>query len=312
MILLLTSALAHHGTAVTQVAPRVAPVSVQQDGDGDRLELDVGLSHLGFGRVLRGRERFDGVGVRARVTALAARARVRVTTGTSIDLRFPVAAVVLEDEASGRKSSFGVSDVSIGFGQQIGEVGIRGGLTLPTGRYDATSAAQWTDLTSVDGELLLTTTDTRSSLGAGALSFDALVHGGTDVGALRLLAYGASGTPLTETPDGVQWGTTVNVGAGLQARRGAVDARVDLDARHHFADRLWGLDEDTGAWRWMTFGRRTRVGMSGEVGVRVGDSSRCAGRMSLPIVQSVDGVQLVETVFLSVACQRTSAIGEAR
>ncbi|MCA9566337.1 MAG: hypothetical protein KC656_00780, partial [Myxococcales bacterium] len=122
MIALLATALAHHGTATTQVAPTVGGSAAGQEAS-----VSLGVSSLGFLRTYRGSQRAPDVG-RVGVHLATLQTRVPLGRGWSLGASVPVGLIATTGAVRG-----GLGDASASLGR-AGER-LAGALTLsaPTG-----------------------------------------------------------------------------------------------------------------------------------------------------------------------------------
>lgn len=308
------AAAAHHETGVTRVEgpmpgdPGVAAVDI----DAPRVELDFGVDLARFGKVLRGGERLAGTAGQVALTTAAPSAAVWIDDATRFSLDLPFGAVSRRGP-DGWETHLGAGDLSIGAlrrhsvgaGDRPASIYGEARITLPTGAYARHASVTADDVTGgPNGELLLTTYDTRASLGAGATR--AAVRGGlaAPIGARLSALVGAGAlTPLHATPDGVRWGTDLVATAGgqLTSARGLTVGRLEVDARHHTPDGTTLAEAgETASGR--RVGARTAIGASIAAMHRLGERTSCVALIRAPVWQRVQGVQLAETWSGTVRC----------
>lgn len=310
MILLLATAAAHHGTAVNQVGPGTTPLGPTV-GDGARVQLGVDLWTDGFTRTLRGSQPTEE-DVSVWVQQLAVQGSLHLENGLDLGLRLPVG-LALTDTGEDRSSTVGPGDLAL-LGGWIGErLGLHGFVTLPTGAYQQDGQLSWTDLAGADGQLRLTTYDTRASLGLGSFSLGGRGDARVPLGAGQLAFTAGIAVPVGSTPDGITWGSTLDGSAALHSTdRARWGGSVRVGLRQHLADRRLALDEDLGQLAQQRSGRRTElaVGLGGRV--QVAEGLRCDLGLELPVWQHVQGVQLVQTVGGRLGCRTARSLRRTR
>lgn len=296
MLTLVSIALAHHDTAVSQVgtAPTLPTPGFTQDR-GPRLEFAVASSVASYTRTLRGSKALRGYANAVTQSSLTPVARMLLPSGTGFELAVPLAVVGTKSPLQDTELRGGMGDLSVAVSQRLGGFVSRVGLQAPTGPYDPEPVVSVLDLTSGDGRL--TTYDVRTGLGSGAWT----AQGGL-AGSWNRERFGIDGTldgwvPFTKTPDAIRWGPTLGATLGTTF---AVHRRLRLglgaDARHHLPDRWIAADEDTGLPTEAQAGRRSAIGASLQALATLGRAQVLGLQVHAPLWQHVQGVQLTERI----------------
>jgi len=296
-------AFAHHGTGTTQVsAPSLPPPLVEDASEG--VAAQVGLRY-DLARIDR-RIQDDQIDPADEPVSLH---RATLTGGLawpgqrSVALSMPLGAVQRVDGTQA-----GPGDLSLWVGQGLGQTvrfRVEGGLTAPTGRYDRDAALSGVDMQGLDdGQFLIATYDTRTSLGAGSWSAQARSVLQVPVGPVGLRGYGTVSQPLNRTPDGYRWGRDGTVGATVTSPAlGPLTAELGADRRWHQTDRFAFVDTDTGEPIERPVGRRVGTGLSAAVGLQVSARARCRIDGYRLVGQEADGIQLIGSGGLGAGCQ---------
>lgn len=315
-------AAAHHETGVTRVEgplpgdPGVTTTTI----DAPRLELGLGVDAARFGKVLRGQERLADTSGQVALTTAAPTAAVWVDDATRLAVELPFGAVSRR-AAEGWEAHLGLGDLSVGGlrrarlgeGDRPAKIFVEARLILPTGQYARHASVTTDDVAGgADGALVLTTWDTRASLGAGATRAAARAGLAQPLGdRFTATAAFAAATPLHATPDGVRWGSDLVASAGARAT-GAEHrtfASIEADLRHHTPDGTTVPEAgEVGSGR--RVGARSAFGASVGAMRRISDRTSCFAQVRAPLWQRVQGVQLAETWSGTVRC--TTAWGLRR
>jgi len=308
-------ARAHHGGPVSRVGAPSAPLGARLHGvtPAPRVDLGIGYGATYFDRTYEGDSPYAlGSLGSVLVHVVSLDGGVTLGSGTTLSATLPAGVVESDAPDGARRSESGLGDLSFRVSQDLAALWdpsddrsvaleLRVGAVAPTGRYDRTAALTVLGLQAGPGGALSPTTyDARASLGAGAwsLSGGARVVGRVAPG-LGLEAGVGVVAPVEDTPDDIRWGAdlTAHVGATLDLAGGALAVSLGADARAHAADEIPFVD---GAVH--EAGARTELGLQLGVFARPVDTLSCGLRAHVPVYQRVDGVQLVETVSVSLAC----------
>lgn len=303
MILLAAVAHAHHPTAVTQVDTKAATASQGDLVDGASISGSVGYQHAAYAGTKRGSKRWDSIG-QVHTDVLTARLAVQLEGGTGIALTMPAGNVRLSSDED-TKQRLGLGDLDLTVAQRLG--GLTGSISLgmPTGRYDTGAATLTaTDVSTEDGAIELVTWDTRVNLGSGALTTRIGIDGRWQKGRFAFHGGTSAWTPLTETTDGILWGSALSATAGSTATvvpdRWTVGLGMDVSHRTH--NKLDTINEETGVVTASALGARSGVGVSLRSAIDLGADTRCQVDVHVPLWQHVHGIQLTETLTAGAAC----------
>jgi len=302
--LLLSTALAHHGTAVSNVS--ASPTSNSRAIDFEiplpRITFDLGYEGLTFRTNRRGWKRYGVANTQIDIHTWTAGAGFRFNTDTGISFRLPVGftLVVLED---GNITRPGLGDLAISVDQRWKVWTFRLDAIAPTGRYEADVAQSVVDVDPNDPDFIVIY-DTRASLGAGSFALRGGVRGRWEDGIAAWRVGLFAHQPISRTPDDVWWGTTVGgtLGMDLNFFQKQLTIGIVLDGNFHAMDRLKAPDEDTGLITTYTFGSRGSFGANLAVGGRLGPGVVCGGTIRVPLAQWAYGVQLMDTLGGGVSC----------
>lgn len=312
-------ARAHHGSAVAQVQ-NTGPIDGSTRPASRPLPIprfEIGLTYEStlFDRVRSGdsdytRARLGSIWIHSAIIATAITLPSRTTLGATL----PTGISLVTPHEGARLSVAGLGDLQLIASQDLTPIfdpkikgpirlALRGGATLPTGRYEPEARLSLTTLVpSEGGSLRLMTYDTRASLGIGVPSLlaglEVVISPAT---ALRLRAATVAMQPIGTTMDEIRWGPTVV--SELSIEGDIAPWRLTLVGgllhRHHGSDVVTVREEPM---------RRERVGgreeLAASLGVRlyVTDELTCTLRTQLPFYQHVGGVQLVETFSTQLGC----------
>lgn len=321
LLAIVGTAAAHHGTATTRVDSAAQATLASSSGvPAPRLELGIGLGARSFARTMAGTAPFAGdpLGTVA-VQQLTASLRYTLRTRTHLLVQVPIARIHTQSATGEPTSVAGLSDVSAAVGQDLWVWKgpetrtsprlvwrAQGGLSAPTGRYDAVSRFQITQVDDTgDGGLDIITYDTRATLGSGAWALSAATAlDWMPSDRVGLVVSAATSVPVTRAPDEVRWGSdleaTLGGRASLLANRLTVGGQ--LAARHHTRDEIDAIDEETGQTVRDRVGGRDQVSVGAAVQGRLSRALVCSAQVSAPVWQRAGGIQLMETWSTSASC----------
>lgn len=310
-----TVAAAHHETGVTRVDGLFSGglASLDLRVPAPRLELGIAFDEVRFGKVLRGRDRLTGVAVDGVIVrSVTPSAGVWVDEQTRFQVQVPTGAISRRTE--GRwETSPSVGDLELSALRRVEirpesdrplSLFIEGAVSLPTGSYAEHALVSVDDVgAGDDGSLVLTTFDTRASMGAGAPIASLRITARQPIGKVELIGGLSGGVPLWRTPDGIRWGPDMDLRTGAMAplREGSTFVRAEVDGRLHAPDGF-AVPEPGEEATGRRVGGRASIGLSGGVVQQIGQRAACALQARLPAWQKVQGVQLVETVAFSARC----------
>jgi hypothetical protein len=320
-------AWAHHDTAVGRVggAGPDGLVMDGRDGEAPRLELGMDLDVRRFARTLKGSDRFAGPElVAVDVVQGVLRPAVRLRSPTRLGIDLPVGVVRTTGDDRAPDLAPGMGDVRLWAAHRlvrrpVGDGGlsvwVQAGLWAPTGRYVREAAVSLVDVQPGEGGALdIVPYDTRASLGAGAWVPTLAADTRLQRGRLTLQAGLGAQLPVTDTPDDIRWGADLQ--ATLQASVGLAGERLRVGARlaglHHTADRLEHRDPDTGTVRPMAVGRRSALQVGLTAVGRLSEAVSCGVEGEVPVVQHVQGTQLVASLGATARCRVAWGLGAPR
>ncbi len=305
-LLLLGVALAHHGTGTTQVtAPSLPPPSADTASDDVQLEAGLRYDLARLDEQVQEHQRTKAESPVAMHRA-ALSGRVFLPGQRSVGLSAPIGVVAGDDG-----SVIGAGDLSLWFGQGVGDrvrLQVEGGITAPTGRYDADAALSAVDMQGQDdGSFLIATYDTRASLGAGSWSAQGRSVLQVAVGPAALRGHGTVSQPLNTTPDGYRWGRDgVLGGAAISPALGPLTAELGAERRWHQTDRFAFVDEETGEPMEVPVGRRSATALTAGLGFVFSDRVRCRIDGHKVVAQEAHGIQLLTSGGMGAGCRVTA------
>jgi len=305
-LLLLGLAFAHHGIGTTQVtAPSLPPPTAGTASDDVQVEagLRYDLARLDEQVQEDQRTKADRP-VSMHRAALSG--RLFLPGQRSVGLSAPVGLVSGADG-----SVVGAGDVSLWLGQGVGDrvrLQVEGGITAPTGRYDADAALSAVDMQGQDdGSFLIATYDTRASLGAGSWSAQGRTVLQVALGAASVRGHGTLSQPLDTTPDGYRWGRDgVLGGVAISPALGPLTVELGAERRWHQTDRFAFVDTETGEPMEVPVGRRSATAVTAGMGVALGERVRCRVDGHRVVAQEADGIQLLTSGGMGAGCRVTA------
>jgi hypothetical protein len=305
------AARAHHGTSGGRVVPR-APTAARVHGQVPPPRLDLALAYdlTVFDRVLDGQTAYDRRAYGA-VTLHLATLSVAATLphGTRASLSVPVGLLTISPPDGPAEHTAGLADLRVDLGQDVWallgppsrfRLVVTAGAVAPTGRADAGAGLSVTDVTpGSDGALNVSTSNTHASLGAGTWSLTGGVEAGYAARVLDVRLAASGVVPVAETDDGTRWGADLGVEAGARVPFLAdrLAARLGADYHRHLDDSV--ISAEGGR---VNIGGRDEVGVFAGLDIRLRPGVDCGVGAHVPVWQSVDGVQLVETAGARLAC----------
>ena len=305
------TAQAHHDAGVGRIGVDLAGASLAAlPVPFPRLALGVSLASRDFGRTLRGSDTFAGRELAAvTVHTTTPRLELHPDARTRLGLSLPMGWLVGSGDAD-VEGGLGVGDLQLRAARRLASADRRAAwlqlaLAAPTGRYAEETALSLVDLDAGDdGSLAVRPYDTRASLGAGAWSATGSLVGWT--GTKRVVGSGelTMSTPLTETRDGIRWGSDLRLALGGDVRLGQ-RVRVGLTSavEGHTPDHLDHKPTEDAAVTRLAVGGRVAWRAGLRATVRPTDRVVCAVQARLPVWQHVQGTQLVETVLGQGSCR---------
>jgi hypothetical protein len=298
-----TAALAHHGTATSQITPAMPTLPTGAAHDLARWEVGTRYDLSRFDRTVDGRRR-ETADEALSVHTLTAHAEWTSAAGTSFGLSAPVGVVVFTGV-----DAAGLGDLSAHVGQRLAASDqaawrLFGGVSAPTGARGSVTANQGIDLTPTDdGGLLVATYDTRANLSRGVFTVRAGTAAQASVGPLRIAGRADLVQPLHADARGVRWGPDLDA---VALADGALGDRVRIggtvDHRWHGRDRGAFIDADTGASLPFDVGRRRAVGVGGRIEVALSRAASCSAEFRTPLWQWSGSPALMEALSTGVGC----------
>lgn len=304
-------ARAHHGHSTTRVTG-AAVTQPSLSGDADQATFSGGLTYgvHRFNSPRNNATQYERMELGAITTHFVTpRLAVAFPSGTQITLALPFGVIhsapAYEDDT---QQTAGVGDLSASVRQRIvsadatAQLSLRAGVIAPTGRYETSSALSFVDVEAGGpGEIATATYDTRASISAGAwipsLGLQLAVPFGEHWG---LESDVDAAVPITDTPDGIRWGTDLAARIGVVAatEQDRLTFRVATTLHGHLKDQT--IDPIT--LRDQYTGGRTTLAAEAAAEVRLNDTFRCAVSVRVPVWRRVQGVQLTETVAGTLGC----------
>ncbi len=296
--LALSALLGHHDSAVGRID---APTELAVDSDltGAKVEASSGYVFSRFDPVSPSDGTFTGDTAPLDVHTLLLTSRLFTEEGW-------ILAAAASAGISGDQAGVGDATLSAGrwFSLRSLDVLSELGFVLPTGRYEPEAVRSAAEFATTDsGGLDLRTSDTRTSLGADTFAAQWRTRAIWDLGRLKPALGLQVRQPLTETEDGILWGTDVLASTSLFTR---IDrdfgVSTELAYNRHWADRLDVENDEDGEIRRARLGGRHIV--SAGVGLHFSWSKRagCGAGARLPLVRQTETIQWVESYALNVQC----------
>jgi hypothetical protein len=303
LLLASTPAVAHHGTGTTQVsAPSLPPPTAEADGDETTARVGLRYDLVRLDRRIQD-ERIDPAEAPVSMHRATLSGGVSLPGGRSLGVGLPVGLVQRTDGAS-----VGPGDLALWLGQGVGgavRLQVEAGLTAPTGRYEQEAVHSAVDMQGLDdGQFLIATYDTRTSLGAGSWSAQARTALAVPLGPASARVHGTLSQPLDRTPDGYRWGRDV-VAGGVVASPflGPLGIELGADRRWHQTDRFAFVDEETGEPLEQPVGRRASTAVTAALALRLSERTRCRVDGHRVVAQQADGIQLTSSGGVGGGCQ---------
>ncbi|MEO1482406.1 MAG: transporter [Myxococcota bacterium] len=296
------AALAHHDGAIGRIDPTSAQLVTPGRGEAPRLDSSLAYRFAYFGRVLDDGSTVDGDGaIEVHLAVLGA--RVYATDSVFFSAALPVGLSRTEGERFDEQTR-GLGDMTLGVGYatQWSRVllSAEAGMVLPSGRYEPENALTISDITTTaEGGLDLALFDTRASLGADTWAAQAAVTAALPLGPWIPRARLSAVQPLTDTEDGIRWGTDLSAAADLAWTGGPVTLSGGAEWRSHLEDRLQVGSDDAPLER---LGGRDQLSVLAEISVATGEDARCGIAGSVPVYQRTGAPQVVETFSGSLQC----------
>jgi hypothetical protein len=299
-----TGALAHHGTGTTQVTAPVLAVPTATEGIDEGVAAQVGLRYdlaRLDQRVQEDQRQVAEAPVSMHRATLSG--GLRLPRQRSMGLSVPVGLVHGVDG-----DSYGAGDVSLWLGQGVGRtlrLQVEGGLTAPTGAYQREAAHTELDVQGLeDGQFLMATYATRTSLGAGSWSAQGRAAARAPLGPAAVRGYGALSQPIDQTPDGFRWGRDVVAGGAVASpAMGPLTVELGADRRWHQTDRFAFVDEETGEPMERPVGQRSSTGLTAAVSLKLSERASCRFDGYRLVGQKAAGIQLMASAGAGGGCQ---------
>ncbi|MCB9507226.1 MAG: hypothetical protein H6697_06085 [Myxococcales bacterium] len=326
LIVLPAPASAHHTIATSRVEVPTPWSGATPHLTSGRaaLSLDLGYGVARRARLLRGTQPYRGLEIGAvtahTVTFDAGLSLPEARAALSLRLPFGIARVA-PTEAPARRS-VGVGDVEVAAARELlprrtaSSLVATAALVTPTGAYERGGDLELVDVApGTDGQLIVSTYQTRASIGAGvwALRAGVAFSGGRAQARLSPRLHASLGVPLSQTPDDIRWGLDADVGAAARLRVAAPFAvELGSTAARHVKDRVPVPATDTQSAADARVGGRTELRLDAAAFVDPEGPLGCYVATSLPVYQRLGGVQLASAPTVLVGCGWTVALHERR